>query len=72
MANGSVQIISKVPGNRTLAIRDGVLKTDVLDVLIDREEFVIRKDCLSNTIEKVDKEGREVTISSQGQTVNYK
>ena len=72
MANGSVQIISKVPGNRTLAIRDGVLKTDVLDALVEREEFMIRKDCLSNTHEKVDKDGREVTIVSQGTTVNNK
>jgi len=72
MANGSVQIISKLPGNRTLAIRDGVVKTAVLDELIDREEFLIRKECLENKGTDLSKEGKEVTIGSQGKVVNYK
>jgi len=38
--------VSKAPGNRTLAVRNKLLNTAILDEVIDREEFLIRKKCL--------------------------
>ena len=66
MSNGSVQFISKAPGNRTLDVRNWVLNTDILDDVVDREEFLMRKDCLEQTSE-LNRNG-ETTVMSQGKT----
>lgn len=69
MSNGSVQFISKAPGNRTLDIRNWVLNTDVMDAVVDREEFLIRKDCLAQKVE-LNRTG-ETTVFSQGENQTF-
>lgn len=61
MSNGSVQFISKVPGNRTLDVDNFVLQTGTLDEVIDREEFLLRKFCLP----------RRTVLDRTGETTVY-
>ena len=47
MADGTVMLISKAPGNRTIDYKEEVgIWTNKFDAYRSREDWLIRKDCL--------------------------